>query len=72
MGPRDVLVIMVLLIASERNPTQVRLGEIRALLEGIQRPQETDGSSPGQSFVSALCVSVIFSYYTLTSTCQEM
>lgn len=64
MGPRDVLVIMVLLIASERNPTQVRLGEIRALLEGIQRPQETDWIITRAVFCLCFCVSASFSPIT--------
>lgn len=53
MGPRGALIIMVLLIASKRNSTQVRLGKIRALLEGIQRPQETDWNITRTVFVSA-------------------
>lgn len=54
MGPRGALLIMVLLIVSERNSPQVRLGKIRAILEGIQRPQETrTGTSPGLCLLSA-------------------
>lgn len=59
--PRGSLLIMVLLIVSERNSTQVRLGKTRSFLEGLQRPQETGtGTSPGPCCL-CFCVSASFS-----------
>lgn len=37
---QGALLVKTLLIASERNSTRVRLGKIRALLEGVQKPEK--------------------------------
>lgn len=65
MGPRGppcaLVLIKILLIASERNSTQVRLGKIRVLLQGIPRPQET-GTGPSPGLLSfCVCMSALFS-----------
>ena len=69
MGPRGrpcaLVLIKILLIASERNSTQVRLGKIRALLQGVPRPQET-GQDHHQDF--CLSVSVCQHYLLLLQT----
>lgn len=64
MGPRDALLIMILLIASERNPTQVRLGETRALLEGTRGLMKQTGTPPGHCLLPLLLCGTTFSPIT--------